>query len=150
MPAKGFDRGTIPPVLQALPLASLRQDWAAAWGHPPPGYLGRTMLEASLAYKQREARAGSSWTAAQQVELDRLIRHYRRNPDCFASRQPALKPGVRLVRLWRGRRLSVLVLANGYEFEGRIYTSLSQLATELTGTRWNGWAFFGVKRGKAA
>jgi hypothetical protein len=139
----------ISPEIQDLSLQELRQQWAIAWNREPHAQIGRTMLEASLAYKQREART-EGFTPAQTAHLAQLVRHYRRNPECFADRQPTIKPGTRLVRTWHGRRLSVLVQSKGFEFEGRTYSSLSQLASEITGTRWNGWTFFGVKRGKAA
>jgi hypothetical protein len=55
-------------------------------------------------------------------------------------------PGYLLSRKWDGRTLLVEVLAKGFRYEGRHYASLSAIATEATGTRWNGWAFFGLVR----
>ena len=55
-------------------------------------------------------------------------------------------PGTRLVRIWNDRRYEVIVLADGYEFEGRTFRSLSAVAREITGTRWNGKVFFGLKK----
>jgi hypothetical protein len=100
------------------------------------------MLEKSLAYKQRE----QGLTADQQKRLEHLIKQYKRNPNCFDENVPVLKPGTRLVRNWNGSRHSVLVQAAGYEYNGKIYGSLSQIASEITGTRWNGWIFFGLKK----
>ncbi len=53
-------------------------------------------------------------------------------------------------REWRGVEQVVTVLANGYEFEGRPYRSLSAIARAITGTRWNGLTFFGLKNRRAA
>jgi hypothetical protein len=54
-------------------------------------------------------------------------------------------PGTRLVREHRGVQHVVAVLADGFEFEGRPYASLSAVARHITGTRWNGWTFFGLR-----
>lgn len=128
-----------------LSLEELRQAWAEVWGIEPHRYIRREMLEKSLAYKQRQAR-GEGLTAEQQKRLDNLIAQYRRNPDHFDQvNMSSIKPGTRLVRLWRGKRYNVIICAEGYEFDGKIYTSLSQIASDITGTRWNGWVFFGLK-----
>jgi hypothetical protein len=63
-------------------------------------------------------------------------RHDRRIP----------KPGAVLVRQFRDREILVTVLPTGFEFDGRQYGSLSAIASEVTGTRWNGLAFFGLTR----
>ena len=68
--------------------------------------------------------------------------HKRRAPG------PMPSPGTILVRTWRGRRYRVSVGRDGYEFDGARYTSLSQIAGKITGTRWNGPAFFGLRAGK--
>ena len=59
--------------------------------------------------------------------------------------------GTRLIREWQGVEHTVTVLAEGYEWQGRPYRSLSAIARAITGTRWNGWVFFGLKnnRGRA-
>ena len=54
--------------------------------------------------------------------------------------------GTQLIREWRGVEHKVTVLADGFEWEGRRYKSLSAVARAITGTRWNGLIFFGVKR----
>lgn len=128
--------------LTNLLLEDLRQEWAAAWSLQPHSRIGRSMLEKSLAYKQR----GQGLTSDQQRRLEQLIKQYKRNPNCFDKNVPVLKPGTRLVRNWNGARYSVLVHTAGYEYKGKIYGSLSQIASEITGTRWNGWIFFGLKK----
>ena len=54
--------------------------------------------------------------------------------------------GTRLIREWKGTEQTVTVLADGYEWQGRPYKSLSAIARAITGTRWNGWTFFGLKK----
>ena len=53
--------------------------------------------------------------------------------------------GTRLIREWQGVEHVVTVTRDGYEWQGRPYTSISALARAITGTRWNGWVFFGLK-----
>lgn len=128
-----------------MPIEELRRQWYEAWGLQPHARIGRTMLEKSLVYKKREL-AGLGMTAEQLKRLEQLIKTYRRNPNCFDTAQVSLKPGTRLVRVWNGERHSVLVQPDGFEFNGRHYDNLSRIATEITGSKWNGWVFFGLKR----
>jgi hypothetical protein len=59
------------------------------------------------------------------------------------SRNPVI--GTRLLREWDGVEHTVTVTKDGYEFEGRLYKSLSAIARTITGTQWNGWRFFGIR-----
>jgi hypothetical protein len=76
----------------------------------------------------------------ERVQTTRADRN-RREPD---SRLPL--PGALLTRKWKGRTLLVEVLAKGFQYESRHYSSLSAIAVAVTGTRWNGLAFFGLTR----
>ncbi|MFN7114912.1 MAG: DUF2924 domain-containing protein [Alphaproteobacteria bacterium] len=103
------------------------------------------MLERSLEFKQRQV-SGGGLTPEQQKKLNNLVAQYKRNPEHFDQvNMSAIKPGTRLVRVWKGKRYNVIIRANGYELDGKIYTSLSQIAADIAGTRWNGWVFFGLK-----
>lgn len=135
--------------LTSLSLNDLRQKWAVVWGREPHSRIGRTMLLKSLEYKIFE-REGRALTSEQQQRLEQLIKSYKRNPNYFDENVPALKPGTRLVRNWNGKRYSVLVQNAGYEYKDKTYSSLSQVAFEITGTRWNGWVFFGLKKKEVA
>jgi len=130
---------------EVMPIEKLRRQWSEAWGLQPHARIGRTMLEKSLVYKQRELE-GLGMTAEELKRLEQLIKAYRRNPNCFDATQISLKPGTRLVRVWNGERHSVLVQPDGFEFNGRHYDNLSRIATEITRSKWNGWVFFGLKR----
>lgn len=124
-----------------LSINELRLQWAEAWGRQPHPRVGRVMLEASLTYKlQGELRPEA------QVRLDQLIKQYKRNPTCFDERAGALKPGTRLVRVYNDRKHNVLVKADGFEYRDQTYGSLSKIANDITGKRWNGWVFFGLKK----
>lgn len=124
-----------------LPLTELRQMWSEAWGKEPPERLGRTLLQSSLTFK-----ISNNLTPDVQNRLEQLIKAYKRNPKCFDERCDALKPGTQLMRTWKGKKHMVLVKTDGFDFQGRRYTSLSQIANDITGTRWNGHLFFGLKK----
>lgn len=130
-----------------LTTEELRQKWASLWGIQPHRYIRREMLEKSLLYKQRQL-SGTGLTPEQQKKLDNLVAQYRRDPECFDDGRIVLSPGTRLVREWQNTKYSVLVLEAGFEYRSKAYTSLSEIAFAITGTRWNGWVFFGLKKRK--
>ena len=128
-----------------LPMLELRRQWSKYWGIEPHWRIGRQMLEKSLAFKQREVR-GRGLTLEQHKRLDNLIAQYKRDPKSFDQGPAGLKPGTKLVRAYQGKKHIVLVKENGFEYRKQHYNSLSEIALVITGTRWNGWLFFGVKR----
>ena len=134
-----------PNELKNLSISDLRFQWEKAWGMPAAGRLGRKMLEHSLAYKLREAK-GHGLATEQKQRLNKMVEGFLHNPGYFEQGKYRLKPGVRLVRTWKRISHQVIVMPDGFEYNGKAYTSLSQIAYEITGTRWNGWRFFGVRK----
>lgn len=130
--------------LTKLLLSELRQMWAAEWGREPHARIGRHMLEKSLQYKVNE-RCNNGLTAAQAAQLSELIKKYKRRPSTFGT-ETTLKAGTRLVRLHGGKKHTVLVKVDGFEYAGKNYTSLTKIANGITGKNWNGWVFFGLKK----
>lgn len=128
-----------------LPITELRRKWAECWGIKPHWRIGRQMLEKSLAFKQREMR-NEGMSPEQRKRLDNLITQYKRDPKSFDQGPAGLKPGTKLVRAHQGHKHVVLVKSDGFEYKKQHYNSLSEIAFAITGTRWNGWVFFGVKR----
>jgi hypothetical protein len=128
-----------------LPLAELRQKWAEYWGIHPHAQIGRQMLERSLHYKLRQLR-GEGLSAEQQKRLDNLVAQYKRDPKSFEQGPAGLKPGTKLVRAFKSEKHVVLVKGDGFEYCKQHYNSLSEIAFVITGTRWNGWLFFGLKK----
>lgn len=128
-----------------LSLPDLRDRWRELWGFEPHPRIGRALLEKSVVSKIRELE-GKSLSQEQRCRLDRLVTAYRRNPRLFKRSHSDLKPGVRLIKTYRGEHHSVMVLADGYEYRDKHYASLSEIAGVITGTRWNGWIFFGLKK----
>lgn len=131
-----------------LSLPELRQQWSKFWGIEPHARIGRSLLERSLEFKLRE-QSGHGLTEAQQARLDQLVRAYKRNPLCFEQSDVGIKPGTKLVKMWRDERHIVTILPAGFEYKGAIYSSLSTIAHKITGTRWNGWVFFHLKKKKS-
>lgn len=128
-----------------LAMAELRRQWAECWRLKPHWRIGRQMLERSMAFKQREIR-GEGMTPEQRKRLDNLVAQYKRDPKSFDQGPAGLKPGTKLVRAHQGKKHIVLVKSDGFEYRKQHYNSLSEIALVVTGTRWNGWLFFGVKR----
>lgn len=80
-----------------------------------------------------------------QHKIDKLVEHYNRTQNVEKGNKVlSITDGTKLVREFKGKRYSVTVIQNGYEFNGKKYKSLSAIANEITGTRWNGKKFFGV------
>lgn len=133
--------------LSAMSPAGLRAAWRDACRTAPPGITPELMARAVAARLQEHRYGGLPTSVAR--EIARLMTRLRKTEDVVAIHDVRLKPGTRLVRGWRGRTVNVLVTADGFEFEGRQYSSLTRIAHEVTGTRWSGPRFFGLK-GKAS
>ena len=127
------------------PLNELRQMWSKAWSFEPHARIGQAMLEKSLTFKTQ-----NNLTPEQYARLDQLVKQYKRNPKCFDDGCAALKPGMRLVRNWKGVRHAVTVKTDGFDYQSLHYTSLTQIANDITGSKWNGRIFFGLKKKGAA
>jgi hypothetical protein len=138
-------------LLQETSTADLKLRWRELFGKESPPF-SRPFLESRLAYRIQELAYGGvkPETVARLEALgERLdggnivLRRTRADDRPIA--------GTRLVREYQGVEHVVTVLLDGFEYEGRPYQSLSAIARAITGTRWNGWTFFGLNRqGRAA
>ena len=131
--------------LPALSLEALRERWRALYGNPAPRSLRRGLLIRAVAY-QLQVKAFGGLSAATKKKLREIAVAAREGRFDPAVIGPRVKPGTRLIRVWQGETHSVLVLEDGFEWNGTRYRSLSLVAKTITGTNWNGWTFFGVKR----
>jgi hypothetical protein len=131
-------------LLAQSPIAVLRAHWRGEFHSEPPPAFGPDLLRRSLAYKlQRDVYGGLS--AATLRELDRLAAAIEKSPTARVTLPRRIKPGSVLVRDWKGKSHRVTVLARGFEYDARAYESLSEIARKITGTRWNGPRFFGLR-----
>ena len=126
--------------LTTMSSAQLRSEWRRVWKEPAPP-LGHDLLRRGIAWKLQE-RFHGGLAGSVTRELDRLARQMERGSDLSFDR--TAKPGTRLVRQWHGRTHHVVVLDDGYVFEDRRYTSLTQIAFAITGVKWSGPRFFGL------
>lgn len=129
--------------LETLSPAELRAHWRGAYKNPAPD-IGPDLLRRGIAYRIQE-KAQGRLSGSMRRELARLAGRLEKDGGLVA--QPIhLKPGTRLVRTWHGRTIQILVCDEGFEFEGRRYDSLSQIAKDITGAHWSGPRFFGLVR----
>ena len=126
--------------------AELRSAWRETFKQAPP-QLSPDLLARGIAHRLQERQHGSLSPSIRH-ELSRLTRLVARTGECQPANYISLKPGTRLVRDWNGRALNVLVCDEGFELDGRRYASLTQIAHDVTGTRWSGPRFFGLKSRK--
>ncbi len=131
--------------LADLDAVGLRAEWRRLYRSHPPLHIRRELLVLAIAWKLQEKVYGGL-TAAQKRRLAGIAEEFRKNGDLSASPAIRLKPGLRLVREWRGETHDVLVLEDGFEWNGEHRRSLSAIAREITGTHWSGPRFFGLKR----
>jgi hypothetical protein len=125
----------------------LRDLWRALFGKQAPA-LGRRYLEDRIAYRVQELHFGGLSDRARR-KLDALVDQLE--PKAARRRDPG-RPiaGTVLRREWQGTEHEVTVREHDFEYQGRPYRSLSAIAREIAKSRWNGWAFFGLRRnGKA-
>lgn len=129
--------------LPGLPLDALKERWQALYGNPSPARLGRTLIMRGIAYRLQEQVLGCLRPATRR-RLARAAEEIGvgRAP---SPATPAIKPGTRLLREWQGVVHEVIVLENGVQYRGETWNSLSAVAREITGTRWSGPLFFGLR-----
>jgi hypothetical protein len=129
--------------LPKLDRAGVSQLWHQVFDAPPPK-LRRHLLISILAYRLQEQVFGSL-SATSRGRLRQLARAVASDSNAVASATPSIRPGTRLVRQWGDQVHLVNVEARGYEYQGVRYQSLSEIARLITGTRWSGPLFFGLK-----
>ena len=121
--------------ISALGLHELREAWPAAWGRPPR-LRSPDLLRRMMAWRLQEEAYGGL-----DAEVRKLLAKAVLKP-----RMPVAQAGVRLVREWKGERHEAEVVEGGVLYRGERYASLSEVARVVTGVRWNGPRFFGLRR----
>jgi hypothetical protein len=131
--------------LPNMPIVNLRGRYRELFRAEPPKAFGPDLLRRSIAHRIQE-RAYGGLSREHQRLLDQLMRAARTKPNGRLELPQRIKPGSELVRVWNKRTYRVVVLENGFSHQGRTYKSLSEIALEITGTKWNGPRFFGLRR----
>ncbi len=136
--------------LRGLDLRGLRARWQSVFQRSAPGHLTRHLLFAVIAYRLQADRFGDLDHATRQL-LDRTVAKeagplMSARLASFDLKQTDLSPGTVLVREWDRQSQRVMVMADGFAWNGQTYDSLSKVAFAITGTRWNGPRFFGLAR----
>src|SRR5713226_8902982 len=135
--------------LRGLDLKGLRSRWQSVFQRPPPDHLPRHLLFAIIAYRIQADRLGDLDHETRQV-LDRTdaknagVTMSTRLVN-FDQKRTKLAPGTVLVREWDRHSQRVMVMADGFAWNGQTYDSLSKVAFAITGTKWNGPRFFGLR-----
>jgi DUF2924 family protein len=130
--------------LPKLSKTALRELWRELFNAPSPPQLRGLLMIPILAYRLQEQAFGSM-SAASRGRLRQLGQAFEANPKSAISSVPSIRPGTRLVRQWGDQVHLVNVEASGYEYLGARYKNLSEIARLITGTRWSGPLFFGIK-----
>jgi hypothetical protein len=140
--------------LRGLDLQGLRARWKGVFRRDSPEHLPRQLLFGVLAYRLQADRLGDLDPTVRKV----LDQSTNAEPSAvvagrlsqFDVQRTTLAPGTILMRHWNGKSQRVMVMAEGFGWNGGIYDSLSKVAFAITGTRWNGPRFFGLRSKKAA
>ncbi|MEI8397198.1 MAG: DUF2924 domain-containing protein [Rhodospirillaceae bacterium] len=134
--------------LATAPPDALKAKWRELFNSEPPPY-NRRFLESRLAYRLQELAHGGLGPDT-EARLEALADEKKladREQMHLNAKKDQLLPGTRLVRDWQGVQHEVTVLADGFEYRGRRFKSLSVIARTITGTRWSGPLFFGMRKG---
>jgi hypothetical protein len=139
--------------LEGHDLNGLRRQWRAHLGGEPHTHLARWLLMRVLAYRLQSDAFGGLDKSIQRIlrsekDDDAVAPFDRRAPQTREG--VGLKAGALLVREWKGRLERVMILEEGFVWNGQTFGSLSQIAKAMTGTNWNGHRFFGLRQGKPA
>ena len=135
--------------LRGLDLRGLRARWRSVFQRPPPAHLGRHLLFSVIAYQIQADGFGDLDHATKQL-LERT-KATEAGPAMSArlmghdQRRTVLPSGTVLVREWNQQSQRVMVMVGGFAWNGQTYDSLSKVAFAITGTRWNGPRFFGLR-----
>jgi hypothetical protein len=130
--------------LPVMPIAQLRVRYREVFRSDPPKAFGPDLLRRSIAHRIQEKAYGGLSRTTQRL-LDQMMKTYAAKPNGKIVLPRRIKHGSELVRTWKGKSYRVTVMADGFAYEGQTFASLSEIASEITGTRWNGPRFFGLR-----
>jgi Protein of unknown function (DUF2924) len=130
--------------LPMMPIAQLRVRYREVFRSDPPKAFGPDLLRRGIAHRIQERAYGGLSRSAQRL-LDQMVKAFAAKPNGKIVLPRRIKPGSVLVREWKGKTHRVMVLAEGFAYDGNTFGNLSEIAVLITGTRWNGPRFFGLR-----
>jgi hypothetical protein len=132
--------------LRDLDVGELRARWHTVLGRRAPPHLPRNLLFRVLAYRLQADQLGELDGESQRLlDCSTSPENTGRRAAVSIKRITDLRPGTVLGREWNGQMQRVAVLADDFAWNGKSYSSLSKVAFAITGTRWNGPKFFGLR-----
>jgi hypothetical protein len=134
--------------LSTLAIAQLRARYRELFRTEPPKAFGPDLLRRSIAHRVQEKAYGGLPTATRRL-LDQLVKSVAAKPNGRLELPRRIKPGSELVRTWNRKTYRVVVLQTGFGYDGNTFDTLSEIATKITGTRWNGPRFFGLRASRS-
>jgi hypothetical protein len=129
--------------IRSMTIVELRALWRARFKSEPPEAFGPDLLRRSIAQKLQEDAYGGLDRATARLLSQLMAQSAKNSGKIVVPRR--IKPGAVLVREWKGKSHRITVTEDGFAFEGKPYDSLSEIARRITGTRWNGPRFFGLR-----
>lgn len=129
--------------IEKLGIPELRAEWRRLYRKPPPHRLSRDLLIRGIAYKIQEAVHGG--LSKPTLRRLRVLSDQSSSAGNKVERQAAFKPGTTLLREWNRTTHEVQVVADGFEWRGQTFASLSKIANAITGAHWSGPRFFGLR-----
>ncbi|MEI8389312.1 MAG: DUF2924 domain-containing protein [bacterium] len=139
--------------LQSLPRQELIQKWKKLFKTNSPQHARKEFLIKHIVWELQAKKQGG-YSAQTKKQLDKLAEKLAKKQDvnendvketCRQSSVFEIKSGTKLIREYKGEKHEVIALDKGFKYKDKFYKSLSAIANEITGTRWNGKIFFGVK-----
>src|SRR5258708_16346075 len=130
--------------LPTTPIADLRKRYRELFRTEPPKAFGPDLLRRSIAHRIQEKAYGGLSGPARRL-LDQLVKAAMTKPNGRLELPRRIKPGSELLRTWKGKSHRVMVIADGYAHDGKTFASLSEIASDITDTRWHGPRVFRLR-----
>lgn len=130
--------------LATAPIVELRKRYREVLRTDPPKAFGPDLLRRSIAQRIQEKAYGGLSGPTKRL-LDQLVKAVAAKPNGKLELPRRIKPGSELVRTWKGKTYRVVVRPDGFAYDGKTYAGLSEIASLIAGTNWNGPRFFGLR-----
>jgi hypothetical protein len=130
--------------LATAPIVELRKQYREFFRTDPPKAFGPDLLRRSIAQRIQEKAYGGLSGPTKRL-LDQLVKAMAAKPNGRLELPRRIKPGSELVRTWKGKTYRVVVQPDGFAYDGKTYAGLSEIASLIAGTNWNGPRFFGLR-----